>query len=295
MLLLLALACNGKDGKDGNTSGNTDAETADSGDTSAEVEPPDLKVDTSPSGEIACFVGDVIPAPTPNGEGTAEVHIELYDPLTGDLTPSATTRIYYGDSDEGEPAVAREAGEDGVVGLIEIDACTLLSVSTTVNRKAEDSGAEDDRVDTQLVGLVAPSTTSWQIPAFETQSVKSLPGQLGQQPQQGKGMVFGRVTDCADKPLDNVEITYDKPVGAIAYFEDGSPSSQRQWTSADGQFVLLNVDAAPGRLTAWIWDGEKHAAFASASIQIKEDAVRVVSMRAAREGETSTPEDCVSE
>ena len=295
MLLLLALACNGKDGKtDGDNTDAADDTSADTGDT--QQQPPELHVTEAPSGELECFDGEVRKTTLPGGELTAEPQLEAYDPLTDAGTPSASIRIWYGEDVEGDPDVGRSADEEGVVGLTELAACTQLNTTATVVRRSSpDTGAEDVSLTTDLITVVGPETTNLKVAAFELNTYLLVAQQAGLELGQGKGMILGEVTDCAGAPLDNVEITYDLPVGGTFYFDGGSVSQGRQWTSADGRFVLLNADAAPGRITAWVWDGEKHAALASASVRVSANGVRWISLKAAREGEVNLPSGCETE
>jgi len=79
-----------------------------------------------------------------------------------------------------------------------------------------------------------------------------LPLTVGVEPDAGKGIAAGRVTDCNGDPIGGAEAsvgTLDWSTGdvteaegyAMRYFRDEDPAHDQLWTSADGLFGGMNV------------------------------------------------------
>ena len=282
-MFLLLLACNGKDA--GNN--NTDATTADSGDSGPVEGQSPFTVETQPSADMECWNGEVSTSPEPTVNGSAELAVSIS--FQGSDEPIADQQIVI--TGNGEEPLTIDADEDGSAGDRSIKVCTPLSAVAGPKPGAE---GPQDTVSTASAKMASPSDTQWRVPVMTKSQFDSTSQQLGvEQRQQGTGIINGSIKACGGSGLDHVQLSLEQNDGQVTWGyigDDGWGSGE--WTNETGAFAAANVPAGPSTVTAWVWNGEKHVAVARAEISVPADGVRTLQLSLGKAGELNVPEDC---
>jgi len=241
-----------------------------------DTEVPELSVDEAPSGDLSCFSG-TLESPASTAAGDVVLDVRVRDWETGDTVGNPTVDFSGLGSVEGD--------SDGELGKLELPAC--VAITATLSTAAE----LDETKPTTHARMLTPSASDWTLSSLSKITWQIIPSLLGVQQGPGRGMVLGRVADCSGEPLDHVQVVWEGGGGGY-YFVDEFPNRDQLWTSDDGFFAVLNAPAGSGQLSAWAWDGSSHVKVAGATLEVAEDSVRIVELRAAERGDHEVPEDC---
>ncbi len=256
-------------------------DTSDTSDTSDTNDPSGLVVDVVPAGDLGCFTG-ALETPTvgePSVDTTVDVRVEDWETGDGVDTPELTFW-------EGGTEIGTATGDaDGEVGKLGLPTCTPLLV------EASTDPALDETKPTFSARMLSPDDDEWVVSSLASVTYTIIPSLLGVSLDPDKGIIFGRVHDCAGAPLDHIEVRFSEG-GETFYFGSSWPNRDQQWTSEDGWFVVLNAPPAEGTLRAWAWDGSTHVEVAEADVTSVADGGRVANLLAGVSGELLPPEAC---
>lgn len=178
---------------------------------------------------------------------------------------------------------------------------------------------------TYQVGIIvageAPFSATFNSVSYATYNL--LPLTVGVEPQPGKGIAAGRMTDCNGDPIANAEasvgvvdwdsgsITAPEGEYAMRYFVDEDPNGSQTHISDDGLFGAMNV--SPGQslsLITWgipqdeghcetttagdiIWNSDNSALclLAYSTINVQPDSVNIANVQLKPYPDSCTPTD----
>jgi len=253
------LSCGSETGDDDDIVGDDDDGTPDPG---------DFDSDQPVTGDWSCTgeQGGVLPGAAGTFEGLVEDFQDDF-PIAG-----ASVRIWLDNNPAGsvEDAIEATTDDNGVFTLdasMGVRACAPFAARVwTEFDPPETYQTFQNNI---IVSGDAPYSEVLNSVSYATYQL--LPLTVGVEPDAGKGIAAGRVTDCLDEPVAGAETsvgTIDWTTGSVTeaegyamrYFRDEDPAHDQLWTSDDGLFGGMNVPpGAEWSLLVWgIAQSEDH-------------------------------------
>ena len=307
-LALLSLVACGDHTTD-DTSGNV-GDGGGSGQTGASIEDY-INVTVPPSGAIfngdanGCFDGEtwLEDEQTANLDANKlgwEVSMTgtVVDQQTGDEIDDANVHLWFDNYPIGTPDVEETTNAAGTFGS-PFPSCQPVAYKVFSEAK---SGGVKETYAVNKVEAWAETKKNVSFPAWSSTSYAKVPQLLGFSPDFDKGVATGQVLDCRSKPVTGAQVVAVSPDNYIPeslgtyYYIDGRVSRNQLWTSADGNYLAVNIPPGDWRLQAWVADGAGGFIMIGQSLApITANAVNVVNIFTAYKEGIVYPANCRSD
>lgn len=248
------------DGDLSDTSEAGDDDDDDDDDTTAPADPGDLDATEAVTGDWSCKGTFTVP-PTPGEVGVLEGVVLDFE---SDIEVPAAHVAIWGENDPGSGLAAAEEYETDTEGAFATGADVIQACVPFAARVWTEFDPPETYPTYEINMMVAgspPWSETFNSVAYSTYNL--LPLTVGVEPEVGKGIAAGRLTDCVGANVANAEVSVgsvDFATGVVTgatdystrYFLDESPDGGQMHTSEDGLFGAMNTP--PGEdWTLLVW------------------------------------------
>ena len=260
-----------------------------------------INVKTAPVGDLTCYAGSWLPAPTICSGCTADVTLNGTVQDFQEETPvaQADVEFYFSDSISSAADATLKADASGLFNL-PVPACTPLGYKTST--PVEWDQTKDTYEVHQIWDYDASGAISETVNSVSVATSKIIPAMLGVDWDTTTGIIAGTAFDCNEDPIDNAQVVVKSMDGvvqnaSIFYFKDSFPNQTELDTSPDGLWVAVNVPVGTWSVEMYVWDDatSTQKLIGSTNLEVKANSVNISNIYTGHNDGIRYPNACLAQ